>query len=543
MEFNLADLWERVADTVPDQRGHRLRRPPAQLRRGRRARQPARAPPRRARHRPRRSRRALPLQRHRVPRGDAGRVQAAGGADQCELPLRRGGAAVPARRRRRQGGRVPPRVRTHARSGARHAARCSPGSSWSTTSRAPHRPSGATEYESCARRPRQPVRDFGPRSPDDLYILYTGGTTGMPKGVMWRAEDIFFGAFGGGNLGEAPITSPEEIVDAPRRSHRRGLPACPFMHGTAHWMAFGTLFSGGTVVISPDRHLDPARLWRLIEHERVDVPRDRGRRLRPPAGRGASTDLDPALDVTPLTVVLSGGAMLSPSVKEAWVERLPGDVGHRRLRRRPRPGGQGQSVSAAGAPHRVGATLPRERRDDRARRRPPTGRARCGRQARPARARAARVLHGPGEDGGDVPGDRRRAVVGARRPRPHRGRRHHHRARARLGVDQHRRREGVPRGGRVGAEVERRGVRRRRRRRARRALGRARHRGRAGRGRAPLPRSSPSPSTPGPSWRRTRCRGAWCWSTRSCDRRRASPTTGGHGRPPSPPRGRRSLQV
>ena len=123
------------------------------------------------------------------------------------------------------------------------------------------------------------ARDFAPRSADDLYILYTGGTTGMPKGVMWRAEDIFFGAFGGGNLGDAPIATPEEIVDS-LDLHRRGLPACPFMHGTAHWMAFGTLYSGGTVVISPDRHLDPEHLWRLIEAEAGDVPRDRRRRVR-----------------------------------------------------------------------------------------------------------------------------------------------------------------------------------------------------------------------------------------------------------------------
>src|SRR5437660_318204 len=98
------------------------------------------------------------------------------------------------------------------------------------------------DYES-ALAVASPKREFGPRSADDLYILYTGGTTGMPKGVMWRAEDIFFGAFGGGNLGEAPITTPEEIVDA-LEPQRRVLPACPFMHGTAHWMAFGTLYSG-----------------------------------------------------------------------------------------------------------------------------------------------------------------------------------------------------------------------------------------------------------------------------------------------------------
>ena len=358
---------------------------------------------------------------------------------------------------------------------------------------------------------------------------------------MWRAEDIFFGAFGGGNLGEAPITSPEEIVDS-LDLHRRGLPACPFMHGTAHWMAFGTLYSGGTVVISPDRHLDPARLWRLIEHERATFLVIVGDAFARPLVE-AFDRLDPAPDVTPLTVVLSGGAVLSPSVKKAWVERFPAMLvvdgfGASET------GGQGQSVSAAGGADRDGATLPRERRDDGARRRPPTGRAGRGRQAGPARARAPRVLPGPREDGGDVPGDRRRAVVGARRPRAHRGRRHHHRARPRLGVDQHRRREGVPRGGRVGAEVAPRGVRRGGRRRARRAVGRARRRGRAGAAR----RDAPTLDDLAEHIRAhlgvvQGAARASCSSTRSCARRRASPTTGGHGRPPiAAARPRRSLR-
>jgi len=204
---------------------------------------------------------------------------------------------------------------------------------------------GAAEYED-ALATASPVRDFGARSDDDLYILYTGGTTGMPKGVMWRAEDIFFAALGGGNLGDAPITTPEQIVDS-LDAHRRGLPACPFMHGTAHWMAFGTLYSGGTVVISPDRHLDPERLWRLIDHERVTFLVIVGDAFARPLIETLDR-LDPAPDVAALTVVLSGGAVLSPAVKAAWVERLPGTLlvdgfGASET------GGQGQSVSAAGS--------------------------------------------------------------------------------------------------------------------------------------------------------------------------------------------------
>ena len=107
---------------------------------------------------------------------------------------------------------------------------------------------GASEYEA-ALAAASPDRDFGPRSADDQYIVYTGGTTGKPKGVMWRAEDIFFGALGGGSgLGGEPITSPEDIsadLTAGLRCH----PACPLMHGTGQWVTLNTLYSGGSVVL------------------------------------------------------------------------------------------------------------------------------------------------------------------------------------------------------------------------------------------------------------------------------------------------------
>ena len=67
---------------------------------------------------------------------------------------------------------------------------------------------GSIEYEALLAS-GSPERRFGPRSKDDLYIIYTGGTTGMPKGVMWRQEDIFFSGMGGGNPVGEPVGSPE----------------------------------------------------------------------------------------------------------------------------------------------------------------------------------------------------------------------------------------------------------------------------------------------------------------------------------------------
>jgi acyl-CoA synthetase (AMP-forming)/AMP-acid ligase II len=205
---------------------------------------------------------------------------------------------------------------------------------------------GATSYEDAlASAPDD--RDFPPRSADDLYVLYTGGTTGMPKGVMWRHEDIFFGAFGGGDFAGNAIATPEEVSEKAEAGRTRCLPACPFMHGTAHWMAFTTLYSGGTVVISEDRRFDPVRLWELAGRERVNFLVIVGDAFaRPPRASNASTS--GRVDLSQLVVILSGGAILSPTVKTDLAERLPGSMiidGYGSSE----AGGQGQSVTVAGA--------------------------------------------------------------------------------------------------------------------------------------------------------------------------------------------------
>jgi 3-oxocholest-4-en-26-oate---CoA ligase len=205
----------------------------------------------------------------------------------------------------------------------------------------------ADDYET-ALAAASPARDFAERSPDDLYLLYTGGTTGMPKGVMWRHVDLLFGAMAGAGGGGAPIRTPQEIADRCREPRQRCVPICPFMHGTAHWMAFSTLFMGGAVIIPSEHHLDPIALWQLVAREQANYIVIVGDAFARPLLDALDSPEGRALDLSCMHVVLSGGAILSPSLKRAFVERLPALLvvdGYGASE----TGGQGQSIVVAGA--------------------------------------------------------------------------------------------------------------------------------------------------------------------------------------------------
>ncbi|MGI8794881.1 MAG: acyl-CoA synthetase [Acidimicrobiales bacterium] len=177
-------------------------------------------------------------------------------------------------------------------------------------------PDWAIPYEQAASAADERVRPSWGRDGDDLYMLYTGGTTGMPKGVMWRQDDIF-STLNGSSLGirfeengsiediRAQITQPGMIA----------LPACPLMHGTGAFTSFSTLSGAGSVVTLTQRNFDPEELLQTIADRKVNVLAMVGDAFGKPMLRALEANAG-KWDIASLVAIVSSGVMWSEETKQ-----------------------------------------------------------------------------------------------------------------------------------------------------------------------------------------------------------------------------------
>jgi fatty-acyl-CoA synthase len=160
-------------------------------------------------------------------------------------------------------------------------------------------------------------------SPDDIYMIYTGGTTGMPKGVLWRQADVFVAAMGGRNRNNGEEWPDlDAVIAIARKGGTRLMPLPPFMHGAGQWACFNALMNGSTVVL-PNQvvHLDPVDIWSTVDRERVNTLVMVGDAFaRPLAEELERGDYD----LSSLNALVNAGAPLHVDTKRRMLELLEG---------------------------------------------------------------------------------------------------------------------------------------------------------------------------------------------------------------------------
>lgn len=183
---------------------------------------------------------------------------------------------------------------------------------------------GATEYEA-ALQGQSTARDFPARSEDDLFILYTGGTTGMPKGVMWPHKALFYAAMNGGGHfhPDGPCKAPEDIVKrAEENWQMKSMALAPLMHGACWWSAMISALAGHCIVLNPNKSLVADQIWDIAEREEVNALSFVGDAMGVPLMDALDANPD-RWDLKALFSVGSGGAVFSTALQDKFRAMFP----------------------------------------------------------------------------------------------------------------------------------------------------------------------------------------------------------------------------
>jgi acyl-CoA synthetase (AMP-forming)/AMP-acid ligase II len=183
-------------------------------------------------------------------------------------------------------------------------------------------PLGSVAFEE-ALAAQSPERDFDERTNDDIYVIYTGGTTGMPKGVMWRHEDIFFALGQGIDALTGERVASEYTRAEQAAASETGLVFCvipPLMHGAAQIATLSQWFLGSTLVLV--RKFDPELVWELFQAEGVNSVLLTGDAMARPLMDALEANPD-RWDLSSLISLSSSAALFSQSLKDRYLELFP----------------------------------------------------------------------------------------------------------------------------------------------------------------------------------------------------------------------------